>query len=133
MKIKYQTLLIIFIVCFVASAILSFIPPEKACGGTDTACYIVSQSEQAETIGVKNCYFGLIAFSVLIILNLMHLKKPEKYKKQIILLALLIGSAFALYFIYLQLFIIKACCTYCMFVDIGTLLGLAIFLFWKEK
>ncbi|MBA7604301.1 hypothetical protein ES703_11421 [subsurface metagenome] len=132
-KLKYITLLIIFILCFIASAILSFIPPEEACGGSETGCYIISQSEYAQTIGINNCYFGLIAFSVLIILTIYHIQKPKKYKKQLILLGLIIGSIFALYFIYLQLIVIKACCQFCMVVDIGTLLGLAVFLFWKEK
>ena len=132
-KQKYIILLIIFIICLIASIILSFIPPEKACGGTDTGCYIVNVSEYAETIGVKNSYFGLIAFSVLIILTIYHLLKPKKYKKQLILIGLITGSVFAAYFIYLQLIVIKACCQFCMVVDIGTLLGLAIALFWKEK
>jgi uncharacterized membrane protein len=132
-KQKYIVLLIIFILCFIASAILSFIPPEEACGSIDSGCYIVSQSEYAQTIGINNCYFGLIAFSVLIILTIFHILKPKKYKKQLILIGLIIGFVFAIYFIYLQLIVIQACCQYCMVVDIGTLLGLAIALFWKEK
>jgi uncharacterized membrane protein len=131
-KQKYIVLLIIFIICLIASAILSFIPPEEACGGTDTSCYIVN-TEYAETIGIKNCYFGLIAFSVLIILTICHILKPKKYKKQLILIGLITGSVLAVYFIYLQLIVINACCQYCMVVDMGTLLGLVIALFWKEK
>jgi len=132
-KQKYIVLLIIFIICLIASAILSFIPPEQACGGSETSCNIVNESQYAQTIGIKNCYFGLIVFSVLIILTICHILKPKKYKKQIILIGLIIGSILAAYFIYLQLIVIKACCPYCMVVDVGTLLGLAIFLFWKEK
>lgn len=132
-KSKYITLLIIFILCFVASSILSFIPPEQACGGTETGCYIINTSKYAGTIGIKNCYFGLIAFSILIFLTIWYILKPKEYKKQLILLGLLIGSIFAAYFIYLQFIVIQACCQFCMVVDIGTLLGLAIFLFWKEK
>jgi len=131
-KQKYITLLIIFIICLIVSIILSFIPPEKACGGTDTGCYIVNTSEYEKTIGIKNSYFGMIAFSVLIILTICHLLKPKKYKKQLILIGLVIGSVVAVYFIYLQLIVIQACCQYCMVIDIGTLLGLAITLFWKE-
>lgn len=132
-KQKYIVLLIIFIICLIASIILSFIPLEEACGGTDTGCYIVNVSEYERTIGIKNSYFGLIAFSVLIILTIYHILKPKKYKKQLILIGLITGSVFAAYFIYLQVIIIKAYCQYCMVVDIGTLLGLAIALFWKEK
>ena len=132
-KQKYQVLLIIFIICFIASTILSFIPPEKACGGSNTGCYIVSQSVYAQTIGINNCYFGLIVFSLLIIITIAYLRKPKKYLKQIITIALSISSILALYFIYLQFFIIKACCTYCLVVEIGILLSLIIMLLWKEK
>jgi len=132
-KQKYTILLIIFIICLIASIILSFIPLEEACGGTNTGCYIVNVSEYERTIGIKNSYFGMIAFSVLIILTIYHILKPKKYKKQLILIGLITGSVFAAYFIYLQVIIIKAYCQYCMVVDIGTLLGLAIALFWKEK
>ncbi len=132
-KQKYVILLVIFIIGLIASAILSFIPPEKACGGDETSCNIVNESPYAKTIGIKNCYFGLIVFSVLITLTIYHILKPKKYKKQLILIGLITGSILAVYFIYLQLIVIKACCPYCMVVDIGTLLGLAIVLFWKEK
>jgi len=132
-KQKYIILLIIFIICLIASIILSFIPPEQACGGDETSCNIVSESPYAKTIGIKNSYFGLIAFSVLIILTICHIIKPKKYKKQLILIGLITGSVFAAYFIYLQSIIIKAYCQYCMVVDIGTLLGLVIVLFWQEK
>jgi len=130
---KYLVLLITFILCFIASAILSFIPPEEACGSIDSGCYIINTSKYAGTIGIKNCYFGLIAFSVLILLTICYILKPKKYKKQLILVGLIIGSVFAAYFIYLQLIVIQACCQYCMVVDIGILLGLATALFWKEK
>ena len=132
-KQKYVILLIIFIICLIASIILSFIPLEEACGGTDTGCYIVNISKYERTIGIKNSYFGLIAFSVLIILTIYHILKPKRYKKQLILIGIIIGSVFAAYFIYLQVIVIKAYCQYCMVVNIGTLLGLAIALFWKEK
>lgn len=132
-RLKYPLLLIIFIICFISSIILSFIPPEKACGGTETGCYIINTSKYAELIGIKNCYFGLIAFSILIFLTIWHILKPKKYKKQLVFVGLLVGSIFAVYFIYLQFILIKACCQYCMVVDIGTLIGLALNLFWKEK
>ena len=130
---KNKTLLIIFIICLIASAILSFIPPEIACGGENTGCYAVQDSGYEQTIGIKNCYFGLIAFGIITILTIMHIKNPKKYTKKLITSGLLIGSIFAIYFIYLQVFIIKACCQYCMVVDIGTLLALIIIFAWREK
>ena len=131
-KIKYRTLAILFGICFIASAILSFIPIEQACGGVQTSCYEVQESGYKETLGVKNSYFGLIAFSILGVLSLTHLKFPKKRTKKFITLGIIAGTLFALYFIYLQFFVIHATCKYCMVADVGTLLSLGIIFFWKE-
>ena len=132
-KTKYILLIAIFIISFLASAILSFIPAEKACGGTQTTCYVVQTSEYEKTLGVNNSYLGLIAFPILLILTFSHIKKPKTYKKQIIFFGILGGALFAIYFLYLQFFVIKALCRYCMIVDIGALLSLSIISLWKEK
>ncbi len=132
-KTKYTTILIIFILTIIASGILSFVSVEQACGGTQNSCYEVQTSKYETTFGIKNAYVGLIAFPILAILTFMHLKNPTKFKKQIITLGLSIGTLFALYFIYLQLFVLKALCKYCIVVDLGMIIGLGIIILWKEK
>lgn len=132
-KTKYILLITLFILSFLASAVLSFIPAEKACGGVQTTCYVVQTSEYEKTLGVNNSYFGLIAFPILLILTFSHIKTPKKYKKQMIFLGIFGGALFAIYFLYLQFFVIKALCKYCMIVDIGALLSLSIISLWKEK
>ncbi len=123
-KTKYILLIIIFSLSLLASAILTFIPPEKACGGVETTCYAVQTSQYEKTLGMHNSILGLIAFSTLLVFSLSYLKNPKKYKKQIIILGILIGSIFAIYFLYLQFFVINAICKYCMIIDIGALLSL---------
>jgi len=132
-KTKYVVLIAIFFISFAISAILSFIPAEQACGGTQTTCYAVQISQYERTLGVNNNYFGLIAFPILTILALSYIHKPKKYKKQILTLGLFLGSALAVYFLYLQFFVLDALCRYCLVVDIGTLLSLGIIFAWKEK
>jgi uncharacterized membrane protein len=132
-KTKYILLIAIFIFSFVASAVLSFVPAEQACGGTQTTCYVVQTSEYEKTLGINNSYFGLIAFPILLILAFSHIKDPKKYKKQMIILGIIGGALFAIYFLYLQFFVIKALCRYCMIVDIGALLSFSIITLWKEK
>lgn len=132
-KIKYAVLIGIFFLSFVSSAILSFIPPEQACGGVQTTCYAVQISQYEKTLGINNSYFGLIAFTILAILALLQIKNPSKYKKKIITFGLFIGSFFAIYFLYIQFFILEALCKYCLVVDFGTLLSLGIIFAWKEK
>jgi len=132
-KTKYTLILIIFIVSALASGILSFVSIEQACGGTQNSCYEVQTSKYETTLGIKNAHVGLIVFPILAILTLIHLRNPTKLKKQIITLGLFFGTIFALYFIYLQLFILKALCKYCIVVDLGMIIGLGIIILWKEK
>jgi uncharacterized membrane protein len=132
-KTKYIILIAIFFLSFVASAVLSFVPPEQACGGIQTTCYIVQTSEYEKTLGINNSYFGLIAFPILLIFTFSHLKKQKQYKKRMILAGILVGAAFSIYFLYLQFFVIKALCRYCMIVDLGALLSLSIITLWKEE
>jgi len=60
-------------------------------------------------------------------------KAPKKIKKNLLKFGFFIGSLFAIYFLYLQFFVIKATCPYCLITDSGTLAGLGILIFWKEK
>ena len=130
---KYKSILIILAIIIITSTILSFIPIEKACGIEDNQCLKVQTSEYEKTLGISNAHIGLAAFAVLSIINFSHIKKPTKKKKQFLTLGLMAGSIVAIYFLYLQFFVLNAICKYCMVTDIGTLLSLGIILFWKEK
>jgi len=132
-KAKYTIILIIFILATIVSGILSFISVEQACGGVQTSCYEVQTSKYEETFGIKNAHIGLLVFPILAILTFMHMKNPSKYKKKIIALGLIGGTIFAIYFLYLQLFILNAMCKYCLVIDIGMILGLGVIVLWKEK
>ena len=127
-KIKYFTLLGIFAICLIGSIVLSFVPPEEACGGVDSSCYVVQTSSYEKTLGTNNAYFGLIAFSALILLCFSYIKNEKKYKKKMVFFGVVIGSIFSAYFIYLQFFKIRAVCKYCMVIDIGMILSLLIML-----
>ncbi len=132
-KAKYIILLTIFIIAFICSGILTFVSVEEACGGIQTTCYAVQTSQYETTFGIKNAHMGLVAFSIMAILIFLHLKQPTKNKKQIIKIGIILGSIFALYFLYIQFFVIDALCKYCMIIDVGMLINLGIIAFWKEK
>ncbi|MGY4884658.1 MAG: vitamin K epoxide reductase family protein [Nanobdellota archaeon] len=130
---KYTTILVIFILAILASSILTFISVEQACGGIQTTCYAVQTSQYEATFGIKNAHIGLFAFSVMAILTFLHLKKPSKSKKKLLIIGIVGGTLFAIYFLYLQFFVIDAICKYCMVIDIGMLLNFGIIILWKEK
>lgn len=130
---KYKSILILLAIIIGASMILSFIPIQKACGQEEEGCYKVQASEYEETLGMKNAHIGLVAFTILFLINFSHIKKPTKKKKQFLVTGLFIGSLMALYFLYLQFFVLNAICKYCMVADIGTILSFGIILLVKEK
>lgn len=120
------------ILATISSIILTFVPLQKACGANN-GCSIVNTSEYETTFGIKNAHLGLIAFPILAIFTILELRKSKKYQKRLITLGMLIGSAFAVYFLYIQFFVLKALCKYCLVVDIGVLLSMTLILFFEEK
>jgi uncharacterized membrane protein len=130
---KYKVLLFLFVVCFLASAILSFVSIEQACGGLQTSCYAVQTSQYEKTFGIKNAHSGLVAFFLIGVLAVMQIKSPNKERKNLITTGVVFASIIAVYLLYIQFFVLHAICKYCMVIDSSTLLSLAIVLFWKEK
>jgi uncharacterized membrane protein len=130
---KYLIILAIFILSILASGILTFVSVEEACGGVQTTCYAVQTSQYETTFGIKNAHIGLLTFSVMALLVFLHIKNPSKNKKQLILIGTIGATIFAIYFLYLQFFVLNALCKYCMVIDIGMLVNLGVILFWKEK
>lgn len=132
-SLKYKVLFVLFILSFLASAILSFIPLEQACGGIQTTCYVVQTSNYETTWGIKNAYLGLIAFGIISILTIFQIEIPRKLTKNLINTGVIFASIIAFYFLYIQFFALDALCKYCMVIDIASLLALGIVIFWKEK
>lgn len=130
---KYKSILLILAIIIIASTILSFIPLEKACGPKGNGCYAVQTSNYEKTFGIKNAHLGLVAFSVLFLINFWHIKNPTKQKKQFLILGLTVGAIIAIYFLIIQFFVLDAICKYCMITDIGAILSLGIILFFKDK
>ena len=124
--------MILLLLATVASMILSFVPINEACGHS-AGCSIVQASQYESTFGFKNAHLGLVAFATLFIITLLHDKKPTKKTKQIVLAGLVLGSLVALYFLYLQFFVLHAICKYCMIADFGIILSLIIFFIFKDK
>lgn len=130
---KYKTILLFLALGIIASSVLSFIPINEACGLEESGCSIVQASNYEETFGFKNAHLGLVAFSALFLITFWHMNKPSKTTKKLILTGLIMGSVFAIYFIYLQFFVLNAICQYCMIADIGIIASLIAFFLIKEK
>lgn len=125
-------LIILFSICLISSGILAFFPIDETCG-PDSGCSIVYASGYGTFLGVDNSQIGFFLFAFLLIITISNLISPKKEKEDIISLAVVVASLVAIYFLFLQIFIIKAFCKYCMVVDISTLLSLATLTYFKYK
>jgi len=128
---KNKVLLILFAIAFIASIILTIIPTPVICN-PDDGCEVVQTSKYAQTFGIKNSIFGIIAFGILIILTYLELKHPKKSRKQLINIATTIGFLIAMWFIYVQASILNAWCKYCMVADVAAILAFLVIIFWKK-
>ncbi len=125
---KYKIFFSVFIVSLISSIILYSNSLTGICD-PDKGCDVVNSSSYGSTLGIKNSVYGMFVFSFMITLTLFHIRKPNNNTRRIIHAAVILGSVIALYFLYLQFFIIRVFCTFCMIIDFGLLISL-IFLFY---
>lgn len=91
-------------------------------------CEIVQNSIYSETFGIKNNYLGSLIFIGLIFLTISQMIKPSMNKKLLLYSLVIIGSGIAIFFLYLQQFVLGAYCKYCLVVDFSLLLALFVIL-----
>ncbi len=136
MKIKnlrYKIILVFFALSLISSAMLAFLPLPAICNPTE-GCNAVQTSPYSKTFGIDNSYFGVIIFSAMTFLILWQIIKPEKRKEFAIKWGVILGTLVAIYFLFLQEFVIHAYCKYCLIVDIGMLISFTVInIPWKNK
>ncbi len=98
-------------------------------------CGIVLRSPYSIMLGVPLAVFGVIQYSVLLIVLILLIIYKKKILSYLIILQSIIGAIFSLYFMYVQLVILKSICTYC---TLSALISFAIFfliskIFHKER
>jgi|SRR3989344_2705052 len=91
------------------------------------SCSAVQNSEYSKLFGIKLYDFGKVCFSVLLIIYAISKMKTKNKKifSQLFVAATTIGAAFALYFLYIQAFILRTFCSNCLLID-----GIAIIIFF---
>ena len=129
---KYKFLFWLFLLAFIASLILSLAPISQICD-PGKGCDVIQHSSYASTLGIKNSHYGSIIFGLTLLLILSHIRKPEEYKKKITHIVIIASSLIAIYFIYIQQFVLNTYCKYCLVVDISILIALGVIIFnWKK-
>ncbi|MEX0920015.1 MAG: vitamin K epoxide reductase family protein [Candidatus Pacearchaeota archaeon] len=135
-NIKYKVILVLIVISLISSVLLSFTSvPDEFCGidGSSDGCSIVHSSPYNYFLGIPNSHYGVAIFLFLSILTYFQIIKPSKEKRDIIHFSLVIGSVVAMYFLYLQHFVINAYCTYCVITDFSVLAALIVAISkWRE-
>lgn len=130
---KYKILLILFFIALITSTILAFTETSTICD-VNGGCSKVAGSEYNQFVGINNSYFGILIFLFLTIITFSEVRKPKKTKRFIINMGILIGTPIALFFLYLQQFILKEYCKYCLIIDISILIALLVMVYsWKRN
>lgn len=96
--------------------------------GSDS-CLIVQESAYSRIFAVDNAYFGIAGFLALTLLSFISLIKRHWLVTYAIIIGCILSGLFALWFLFAQIFLIKAFCIYCLVVDTASLCLLTITLF----
>lgn len=129
-----RILVYVLIVSLVAFLLCTFSYVDKVrndsgfCDITGSDCSTVQNSAYGSFLGLDLNILGIVCFSALIILSIMHLIKPRRYSGWLIFTGSLMAGMFAIYLIVIQVIILKQTCLYCILIDISSvvLMGLAI-------
>jgi len=116
-----------------ALSITIFIEPIKNLCGVGGGCLTVQSSSYSSLFGIKLSLLGILFFGFLSLFLSLQILDPSPLKINLVSVTLLIGSTFAIGFLFLQIFVIKALCKYCLFIDATTLLNFLIFFFQNDK
>ena len=119
MKIPKWIIWTIIIISLIGILDSTYLAVEHYTGGSivcviSSGCNEVATSEYSTIRGVPLALFGVIFYFSIFISSVLYLDmRKKKILKWLISLSV-IGFLFSLYFVYLQLFVIKAICFYCM-------------------
>ena len=129
---KYKIFLLIFVIGLISSIIL-FSNSQTGICNPGKGCDVVNSSAYGSTFGIKNSVYGIFIFSFMILLTLFHIYKQNRHTRRIIHSAIILGSIVSIYFLYLQIFVLKVYCEFCLLVDFALLIGLGfMFYLWKH-
>ncbi|MBU0907127.1 MAG: hypothetical protein KKE05_03125 [Nanoarchaeota archaeon] len=138
MKNKYLILNLLVLLVIVEVVLTGFLS-YKAVTSVDGFCVMGEDASQCDNVqnsgygkifGVKLGYFGLTSF---LVLSAVLFRDFHKKKISNLFIGLsIIGAIFALYFVYLQIFVLKQICETCMIVDGTAVLILLVCLAGKK-
>ncbi len=122
---KYWLMLLFVLLALGSSAALAFEPLSEICN-VEQGCSVVQNSTYAYTFGIKNSIYGVGIFSILSLAILMQILKQSGRNEKFIKISLFIGTLIAIYFLFLQIFVLKAYCKYCFVADLSIIFAFGV-------
>ena len=99
---------------------------------TISGCEVVTTSEYATILGVPIALIGALYYAAVLMLLMWYIEKKDGRALEGILYLVSIGALVSLGLVYLQLFVIKAICIYCM-VSASTSFLMCIVMWYQKK
>ncbi|MEK6844735.1 MAG: vitamin K epoxide reductase family protein [Nanoarchaeota archaeon] len=131
---KYKILLLIFIISLISSIfILSTNHGNSGFCQPDGGCNAVQNSKYSYLFGISNSIYGTFIFLILSMITFSQIQKPIKNKQLLINSAVILGFIVAIYFIFIQIFIIKAFCKYCLVIDFSLIIAFFLVILKKNN
>jgi uncharacterized membrane protein len=112
---KAKILLLIFSLIGLSFSLFLYLNKPDSSFCTFGGCNSVLTSKFSKTLGIDNSILGIFYFLIVGILSYLN---KEKFLK----ILSTVGAIFALYLIFVMLFILKEICYYCLIVDLSAII-----------
>ncbi|MEM4719243.1 MAG: vitamin K epoxide reductase family protein [Candidatus Pacearchaeota archaeon] len=130
MKKSYLIAVLLLSLAFILSFYIDLSPKEKICL-IEHKCNNVLASKYSEIFGIPLTKYALFFFPLAIISLIYFLiKEKRNFYLELFIHGL---SIFALYFIFLQIFVLKQICPFCIVIDISVIISSFSILFERWK
>ncbi len=98
-----------------------------------SGCATVAKSSYSVLFGIPLSVYGMVFYDLALTITVLSFINIKIKKAQEIIFAIsLAGAVSSIYFLYLQAFVIKAFCIYCVFSALCSFALLAISFFWYK-
>lgn len=111
---------VIFVFSLIGLAVTSYLAYEYNLGGsincplTGTGCDLVRKSQYSSLLGISLPYFGMLFYLVVALMSVWLTDVRNKLVNSIRLLGVFSGVLFGVYLTFLEAFVIKAYCVWCL-------------------
>ena len=79
-----------------------------------SGCNVVAQSEYSRFLGQPLAVYGVAFYSLFLVVAIYKFARPSLFLAKLILAFGILGALSSIYFLYIQTFLIKALCVYCI-------------------